>query len=342
MPGNLLDSIEREEYGLGGAAAKLIAKLSRKVSPSKEAKSRPSRPKKVVGTPSEQKEILERLRARAKEVGGAPGSIRSEKYVSESEMELLTDLQEAEDFLRISPDDAERLNAIVLDNLRDAWAGGKSTGKAEGGEVMERATYNIGGYGDGSSIFSPYKRQALQEGGALLMPPEQEEFPEDTYTPEDQANAEALQVPDEEMEGNFSDFILGESLEPEEQDYLMGALEADPRLSEIFDKVIETASEFTGEGEVEGPGTGVSDSIPARLSDGEFVITQKATDQIGANNLQSLMDEAERAFDGGLQRMEYAFGGVAGSEEEQLLEKEDPEIRKQMISANRMPSVYTR
>jgi hypothetical protein len=54
------------------------------------------------------------------------------------------------------------------------------------------------------------------------------------------------------------------------------------------------------------------------------------------------MDEAERAFDGGLQRMEYAFGGVAGSEEEQLLETEDPEIRKQMISANRMPSVYTR
>jgi hypothetical protein len=219
---------------------------------------------------------------------------------------------------------------------------GNLLGAIEGEEVMARDTYNIGGYGDGSSIFSPNKRQALQEGGALLVPPEQAEFPEDTYTPEDQANAAASQVPDEEMEGGFADFILGESLEPEEQDYLMGALEADPRLSEIFDKVIETASEFTGEGEVEGPGTGVSDSIPARLSDGEFVITQKATDQIGADNLQSLMDEAERAFDGGLQRMEYAFGGVIGSEEEQLLGKEDPEIRKQMISANRMPSVYTR
>ena len=53
-----------------------------------------------------------------------------------------------------------------------------------------------------------------------------------------------------------------------------------------MDKVITTASEFSGAGEVEGPGTGVSDSIPARLSDGEFVFTKKATDQIGADNLQ--------------------------------------------------------
>ena len=174
----------------------------------------------------------------------------------------------------------------------------------------------------------------------LLVPPEQEGIPEDTFTPEDQVNAEDSQLPDEEMESNFVDFILDEALEPEEQDYLMGALEADPRLSEIFDKVVDTASEFTGEGEVEGPGTGVSDSIPARLSDGEFVMTQKATNQIGAENLQSLMDEAERAYEGGLQRMEYAFGGEVDSDEEGLLEKdEDEEIKKQMITANRMPSV---
>ena len=96
---------------------------------------------------------------------------------------------------------------------------------------MARIKYNIGGYGDGSSIFSPDKRQALQEGGALLLPLEQEEAPVDTYTPEDQANAEASQLPDEEMESKFVDFILDDALESEEQDYLMGALEADPRLS---------------------------------------------------------------------------------------------------------------
>ena len=174
----------------------------------------------------------------------------------------------------------------------------------------------------------------------LLEPPElEEDVPVDTYTPEDQANAEETQLPDAAMEGEFLDFVLGEALLPEEQSYLMGALEEDPQLSEIFDKVVTTASEFTGEGEVEGPGTGVSDSIPARLSDGEFVMTQKATDQIGADNLQSLMDEAERAYDGGLQRMKYAFGGIVDSDEEELLEEEDEEIKKQMLSANQMPSV---
>ncbi len=174
----------------------------------------------------------------------------------------------------------------------------------------------------------------------LLVPTEQEGVPEDTFTPEDQINAEDSQLPDEEMESNFVDFILDESLEPEEQDYLMGALEADPRLSEIFDKVVETASEFTGEGPVEGPGTGVSDSIPARLSDGEIVMTKKATDQIGADNLQSLMDEAERAYDGGL-KVKYAFGGTVEDDEDEksLLGKEEEEIKKQMITANRMPSV---
>ena len=192
------------------------------------------------------------------------------------------------------------------------------------------------------------KRRGKQEGGTLMLPPEMEgvsedmpiqgDIPEDTYTPEDQINAEASQLPDDRMETDFVDFVLNESLEPEEQDYLMGALEADPRLSEIFDKVVETASEFSGEGEVEGPGTGVSDSIPARLSDGEFVISQNATEQIGSDNLQSMMDEAERAYDGGVQR--YAFGGIAVADEANLLSKEeDEEIKNAMISANRMPSV---
>ena len=183
-------------------------------------------------------------------------------------------------------------------------------------------------------------RERKQEGGSMLLPPElSSEVPVDTYTPEDQANAEETQLPDEEVEENYVDFILSSALNDEEQSYLMNTLAEDSQLSQIFDKVVDTAAEFSGEGEVEGPGTGVSDSIPARLSDGEFVMTQKATDQIGADNLQSLMDEAERAYDGGLQRMKYAFGGIVGSDEEELLEEEDEEIKKQMLSANQMPSV---
>ena len=168
--------------------------------------------------------------------------------------------------------------------------------------------------------------------GSLMVPPE---MPVDTYTPEDQENAEETQLPDDEMEGEHIDFVLSEALQPEEQDYLMETLTADPRLSQIFDKVVETASEFSGAGEVEGPGTGVSDSIPARLSDGEFVMTRKATDQIGADNLQVMMDDAERAYDGGLKRMNV--GGYTEPEFEK--DSADDEVEKLMMASNRMPSV---
>ena len=159
-----------------------------------------------------------------------------------------------------------------------------------------------------------------QEGGSLLIPPEMEALeaveadrPVDTYPnipPEEMAEVEASQLPDAEMEDEYMDFVVNESLDSEEQNYLMNALESDPQLSQIFDKVVTTASEFTGAGEVEGPGTGVSDSIPARLSDGEFVFTKKATDQMGSDNLQMMMDDAERAFDGGEMRMPKQRGGM--------------------------------
>ncbi len=186
------------------------------------------------------------------------------------------------------------------------------------------------------------------KGGSMLVPPEMEaEIPEDTYDniPEDEmAAVEASQLPDDEMEEDYTGYVLEQSLDVEEQEYLMGVLENDERLSGIFDKVMDVAGEFSGEGEVDGPGTGVSDSIPARLSDGEFVFTKKATDQLGADQLQTMMDDAERAYDGGL--MKKAFGGITydpmqnekmqGMTQDALTEEE---IKKQMINANRMPSV---
>ena len=54
-------------------------------------------------------------------------------------------------------------------------------------------------------------------------------------------------------------------------------------------------------GEVEGPGTGTSDSVPARLSDGEFVLTARAVRgagggdrDIGAARMYEMMSELER------------------------------------------------
>ena len=199
-----------------------------------------------------------------------------------------------------------------------------------------RNDYFGGGYGDGQSMFSPNKpngRNGLLAGGTLEESPE---IPVDTYTPEVQANAETSQLPDNEMENEFVDSVVSKALDTNEEEYLLNALETDPRLNTIFDKVMLTASEFTGEGEVEGPGTGVSDSIPARLSQGEFVFTEQATKQLGPKYLQSLMDNAERAYSGGLQK--YAIGGVIDSDVSSV-EEEDDEINNQMITANRMPSV---
>ena len=196
------------------------------------------------------------------------------------------------------------------------------------------------GLNQSDNFFLPV-RKGEAEGGM----PEEQDMPVDTYPnipPEEMAAAEASQLPDNEMEDQYIDFILDESLNPEEQTYLMNSLEADPQLSVIFDKLIGTASEFSGAGEVEGPGTGVSDSIPARLSDGEFVMTKKATDAIGADNLQTMMDDAERAYDGGYM-MQMAFGGVVEDDEledsKDYLSKTDEEIKKVMIGANKMPSV---
>lgn len=178
--------------------------------------------------------------------------------------------------------------------------------------------------------------------GSMLVPPEMEmqgDMPEDTYDniPEDEKEAaEASQLPDAEMEEDYVGYVLGESLDTEEQEYLMGVLEGDERLSGIFDKVMDVAGEFSGEGEVKGLGTGVSDSIPARLSDGEFVFTKKATDQMGADQLQTMMDEAEKAYDGGL--MKKAFGGLTSEDDMDSYDSEE-EVKKQMISANQMPSI---
>ena len=173
------------------------------------------------------------------------------------------------------------------------------------------------------------------EGGSLMAP----DMPVDTYDnipPEEMEAVEASQLPDQEMEDEYAGFVLGEALSPEDQEYLLGALESDERLGNIFDSIMDIAGEFAGEGAVEGPGTGTSDSIPARLSDGEFVFTKKATDQIGTAQLQTMMDDAERAYDGGLMK-KYAGGSILSGLEQ--VEDPDEGVHIQMLKANAMPSV---
>ena len=155
------------------------------------------------------------------------------------------------------------------------------------------------------------KRQIRNEGGEMdqqmdmLMGMEQEQ----------------PMLPDEEMEEDYVDYVVEETLSNEDRNYLIDALERDDRLSMIFDQVVESATEFTGSGTVEGPGTGRSDSIPARLSDGEFVITAKATEEIGADNLMSMMKDAEAAAD---ERQMAYNGGPIREEKEVMASAQEP------------------
>jgi|9_EtaG_2_1085328.scaffolds.fasta_scaffold17793_2 hypothetical protein len=143
-------------------------------------------------------------------------------------------------------------------------------------------------------------------------------------------------LPDNQMEDQHLDFIINESLDNEEEMYLMEQLQADERLSMIFDKIMDTATEFSGSGPVEGLGSGVSDSIPARLSDGEFVMTAKATDEIGADNLERMMKDAEEASDN---RQRVAMGGEIEKKVDRFGKPIDEdltaeEIKRSMLSVN--------
>ena len=159
----------------------------------------------------------------------------------------------------------------------------------------------------------PKKRKQYQEGGAQethTMPDGTEmagathgEYEEQM---EGLMDKETPMLPDEEMEEDYVDFVVSSTLEEEDQNYLESALAEDAKLSEIFDQVVESASEFSGSGPIEGPGSEVSDSIPARLSDGEFVFTAKATEEIGEDSLMSMMKDAEAVAD---ERQGVAYGG---------------------------------
>ena len=152
----------------------------------------------------------------------------------------------------------------------------------------------------------------------------------------EESKEEMDMLPDNQMEDQHLDFIINESLDNEEEMYLMEQLQADERLSMIFDKIMDTATEFSGSGPVEGLGSGVSDSIPARLSDGEFVMTAKATDEIGADNLERMMKDAEEASDN---RQRVAMGGEIEKKVDRFGKPIDEdltaeEIKRSMLSVN--------
>ena len=136
---------------------------------------------------------------------------------------------------------------------------------------------------------------------------------------------------DEVMEDNYMEFILGEALSEEEEDMLTSKLEQDEQLAVLFDKVVDVAQEFAGSGPVEGPGSGVSDSIPARLSDGEFVFTAKAVEEIGADKLMSMMKDAEASAD---ERQQAQYGGLVMDDQPEKIVQTETRIMKPSDSSS--------
>ena len=106
--------------------------------------------------------------------------------------------------------------------------------------------------------------------------------------------------PDEVSEEEAVDLFIDENLAPDEQEYLMDAIEVDPKLSEIFDRVMLKAIEVTKEGAISGPGDGDDDAIPARLSDGEFVFSAPAVQVIGLDKLEAMHNEAVEKSETGM------------------------------------------
>ena len=173
----------------------------------------------------------------------------------------------------------------------------------------------------------PISRIDKAEGGSLLsddMPRDMDDQMLMVMTPPIESEMDT----DSDMEENYTKFIMEEALSAEEEDMLVSKLEQDEELQMLFDKVIDVAQEFAGSGPVDGPGTGVSDDIPARLSDGEFVFTAKAVEEIGEDVLMSMMKEAEAAAG---EREGFAMGGVYDEEE---IKDEESDVSDDMRKVN--------
>lgn len=86
-------------------------------------------------------------------------------------------------------------------------------------------------------------------------------------------------------------------------------------------------------GYISGPGTGTSDSIPARLSNGEYVMTAAAVSRIGVANLDQL--NYARYADGGLVRKYQASAPVVVG---QVPSKSDRDVTVMMTGAIMVPT----
>ena len=188
-----------------------------------------------------------------------------------------------------SPGQPQRL----FDPSRARYAAGGITGLFEEKEVSDDPGYRA--YEEGGIVIP--ELQSAQDAGMPVDMLAQDEEPGQ----QDMVMPDNMMMMNEEMDMPEVDVDVDTSmLSSDEEMILENAMQQFPELLNIIPKMLVATGgtkEFTGEGEVEGPGTGTSDSVPAMLSDGEFVITAKAVKQIGVDKLRKMMKKAEDDYD---------------------------------------------
>ena len=142
--------------------------------------------------------------------------------------------------------------------------------------------------------YQAYAEGDMVEDESLMTPPGMNTEEMDGIA---EANME-MEAEDNMDMGDMDAVVDTSALSEEEEKVVDDAVEMFPELEAIIPKIV--ATEFTDDGEVEGPGTGTSDSIPALLSDGEFVFTAKAVKHLGVDRLRKMMKQAEEAYDAGI------------------------------------------
>ena len=211
----------------------------------------------------------------------------------------------------------KKLESMKSTNIRTAALGGYM----DENDIAEQTplALSIGGQ---AALGEKYDRrkdyQAYAEGDEVIAE-EDIEVEEPLMAPPgmDLAEEDAIAETDMELaaEEEVDDILDTSMLSESEEQIFEEALEMFPELEAIVPKI--TATEFTEDELVEGPGTGTSDSIPALLSDGEFVFTAKAVKHLGIDKLRKMMKQAEEAYDAGMVEQEDA--ATMASEEESLL-----------------------
>jgi len=238
---------------------------------------------------------------------------------------LIKDLRKVRREMYDDISDEELLN---MTNSRIKEAGLKYQISDKFIKKQKKATGGVMTYAEGGSLLAddmvmeePMMEEPMIEEPMMAEPMMESEKPE-MSTDKDMSS-------DGEMEEDYLDYILDTALTDEEEEMLMSKLEQDGEMSMLFEKVIDVAQEFAGSGPVEGPGSGVSDSIPARLSDGEFVFTAAAVEEIGADNLMAMMKDAEMKAE---ERQGLAEGGMPEEEETVTMEVQEQKEPKVQIA----------